>query len=136
MPSISNIFNHLSGSFSVLHDFHKPLQVVWSPSFRAWDAYAQNSQSVLFLPTFLSHPYNNFLSVLVCFLLTAFLRQKGNSLYLYWNVLSPFISALFFPTVFVLQLIGLVIHFLPFYRNNQKNTGFIYGCLNIILEIH
>lgn len=34
------------------------------------------------------------------FLSTAFLRQKGNSLYLYWNVLSPFISAFFFPHCF------------------------------------
>lgn len=50
----------------------------------------------VFLPTLWFYPHNIFLSVLICFLARTVLRQKGNILYLYCNMLNPFISACFF----------------------------------------
>lgn len=77
-----------------------------------------------------------FLSVLICFLVTTFFRQKGNSLYLHWNMLSPFISAFYSFYVFMLQLIGIIIHFLPFCRKKPKIYQIYVWVLKHNFKIH
>lgn len=91
----------------------------------------------VFLPTLWFYPHNIFLSVLICFLARTVLRQKGNILYLYCNMLNPFISACFFFHCFYAAFnrnSNTFPSFLQKKKKSKKYTGFINGCLNITLR--